>query len=184
MDEAQFWSIIADSREAALKRRLRPGQDFIELHEQTLAEELRQLQPDQIVAFDDCFWRLHWQAYHWDLWAVAYWLGGGCSDDGFIDFRATLISLGRQNYEAALDDADSLADLVGRPDVPYMQSEGFQYVASKAYQEKTGATEWPRTVHAPRPLAEPGGERFDFDDDEEMERRFPRVVAAFPDGMD
>jgi hypothetical protein len=36
----------------------------------------------------------------------------GCSEDCFRDFRSYLISLGREAYEAALRDPDSLAPVV------------------------------------------------------------------------
>ena len=37
---------------------------------------------------------VHAVLYRWDMWAAAYLIGGGCSDDGFIDFRAGLIAQG------------------------------------------------------------------------------------------
>jgi hypothetical protein len=45
------------------------------------------------------------------LWAAAYIIRGGCSDDSWMDFRAALISRGRQVCEAAIMEPDSLADL-------------------------------------------------------------------------
>ncbi len=104
---------------------------------------------------------------------------GGCSDDSFTDFRACLVSLGRERYFAALENPDSLADIVGQPDVPYMTAEGFQYVAGEVYEEKSGA-EMPH-VGPPHPR-EPEGEDFDFDDAEAMRQRFPRIVSKLPDG--
>jgi hypothetical protein len=50
-------------------------------------------------------------AYTRSLWGAAYVMHGGCSDDSFSDFRATLISHGRTIYDAALADTESLADL-------------------------------------------------------------------------
>src|SRR5580765_4263085 len=138
MDDAQFWRVIDASRDRAHKVERKPAQDFIDTHEQTLAEELGALSPQDIAAFNDRFWSHHAAAYRWDLWGVAYWLHGGCGNDGFIDFRACLISLGRERFLQVLNDPDSLADIVGGPDGPYMQSEGFQYVASRVYKEKTG----------------------------------------------
>ncbi|EKC76209.1 hypothetical protein LEA_04821 [human gut metagenome] len=35
----------------------------------------------------------------------------GCSDDGFIDFRAWLIAQGKEVYMNALRDPDTLADI-------------------------------------------------------------------------
>ena len=108
------------------------------------------------------------------------WLGsGGCGDDGFIDFRACLISLGQDRYAKALQDPDSLAEIVDLSDVPDMQSEGFQYVASKVYREKTGQDmplDGSSCEHS-----EPDGEDFDFEDEGEMAQRFPRLVKKMPE---
>jgi hypothetical protein len=57
--------------------------------------------------FDDCEDR----AYSYELWAAAYIIGHGCSDDSFSDFRSTLISMGRETFERALEDPESLADM-------------------------------------------------------------------------
>lgn len=48
--------------------------------------------------------------YRWELWAAAYLIGGGRSDDSFIDFRAGLIAQGRDWYDKAAASPDSLAD--------------------------------------------------------------------------
>ncbi|MBI5531292.1 MAG: DUF4240 domain-containing protein [Deltaproteobacteria bacterium] len=180
MTETRFWEIIDSSREAARLQERQPNQDFLALHEQSLADALRQLPPEEIAAFDDRFRAYHRFAYRWDLWAAAYWLHGGCSDDGFTDFRACLISLGRVLYFKVLQEPDSLADIVDHPDVPYMQAEGFQYVASRVYEEKTGERipYEPSDSHVVR---EPAGERLDHDDEELMRERFPKLVARFPE---
>ncbi len=178
MDEARFWKIIESSRRSARGIKRRPGQDFLDVHMHALAEALHQLPPAEIVAFRERFWYYHGLAYRWDLWAAAYWLHGGCSNDGFIDFRSCLISLGKKLFFRALKDPDALADLVGRPDTPYLQAEGFQYVASQVYEEKTGEEMPEGEAYGP---ARPAGERIDCDDDEVMRRHFPRIVARFPD---
>jgi hypothetical protein len=178
MEEASFWKIIASSRQRAREMKRRPRQDFIDLHEQTLADALRRFPPAEMIAFRERFSYYHGLAYRWDLWAAAYWLHGGCSDDGFLDFRSCLISLGKELFFRVLEDPDALADIVGRPDTPYMQAEGFQYVASKVYEEKTG-DEMPQGK-AYRP-AEPAGRRIDHDDEEVMRRHFPKIVAKFPE---
>lgn len=45
-------------------------------------------------------------AYRTDIWALAYLLRGGCSDDSFDAFRGWLISQGRQVFEARLAEPD------------------------------------------------------------------------------
>ncbi|HHQ6600568.1 TPA: DUF4240 domain-containing protein [Serratia fonticola] len=77
---------------------------------QALDSALRQLSPEELIAFKKRFTELHNQAYRWDLWAAAYIMGGGCSDDGFMDFRDWLISRGQSVYEAALINPDTLAE--------------------------------------------------------------------------
>src|SRR5206468_3000869 len=93
---------------------------------------------DDVVAFNHRFHWLHDAAYRMPIWGAAYWLGGGGSDDGFMDFRSCLISLGKDRYRQVLDNLDALADIVDRPDVPHMQSEAFQYVPRQVYRERTG----------------------------------------------
>lgn len=180
MDEARFWEIIDTSRQRARQRQRRQGEDFLDAHEQSLADALRRLPPAEIVAFDETFWHCHRRAYRWDLWAAAYWLHGGCGDDGFIDFRSCLISLGRELFSRILEDPDTLADVAGGPDVPYLQAEGFQYVASRVYNEMTGEPLPQGKGDAGLP-AEPAGERIDHDDADVMRRHFPRLVARYPD---
>src|SRR5579871_3125724 len=129
MDEARFWEIIAISRQKAREIERKPLEDFIDAHEKTLAETLRTLPPAEVAAFNDRFWEMHRRAYRWDLWAAADWMEGGCSDDGFIDFRSCLVSLGKDLYYRILADPDVLAEIVDLPDTPFMQAEGFQYIA-------------------------------------------------------
>jgi hypothetical protein len=62
MEEADFWKIIDSSRERARKQKRRPGQDFMDLHEQSLAEALRRLSPEDIAAFRERFWYFHGKA--------------------------------------------------------------------------------------------------------------------------
>lgn len=95
----------------------------------------------------------------------------------FGNSRYCLISLGKELFFQVLEDPDTLADIVDRPDIPYMQAEGFQYPATQVYKEKTGE-EMPQG-RAYRP-AKPTGTRIDHDDEEVMRRHFPKIVARFP----
>ena len=66
----------------------------------------------------------------------------GCSDDGFIDFRAWLIAQGREVYFAALADPDSLADVVPYGDCRFEQ---LSYVGDYAYEQLTGKSAYDQT---------------------------------------
>ena len=106
---------------------------------------------------------------------AAYVINGGASDDGFYYFRCWLIGMGRRVYEAALADPDSLADAV----LPGIDAEAEIYAAAhSAWMAVTG-----RPDTDPYPARNEGaelrGEAWDFDDDEEVRRRLPRLAAIY-----
>jgi hypothetical protein len=51
--------------------------------------------------------------HRWDVWAATYLIGGGCSGDSFIDFRARLISQGRGWYQKAATAVEMVAVYLG-----------------------------------------------------------------------
>ena len=167
MVAAQFWQLIEASRREA------DGDPDRQI--EVLRERLTELPESAILAFDRLFTEYWAQAYTWDLWGAAYLIGGGCSDDGFMDFRGWLVARGEAIYRAALADPDSLAERVTDADGD-CQFEGFQYVASQAWEESTGrdSSECPQpTVAIPR---DPSGEPWIED---ELAERFPKLTARF-----
>lgn len=138
-----------------------------------LQNELTRLPLAEVLSFEEHFGDCYMQANTWDIWGAAYLIHRGCSDDGFMDFRSTLISLGRGPFEAALANADSLAGF--DIDSEWACFEGYQYVASKVYRE-VHKYEPPERVRDIRYSDGPRGEPFD---EEEMTPRFPRLVAKF-----
>jgi hypothetical protein len=167
MDEARFWEIIAVACHS----------DPNEPDEWAgrLQAELMKLNPDAILAWDHHFARLAARAYTVDLWGAAYLINDGASDDGFYYFRCWLIGMGREVYEAAVADPDTLADVVTSDRI----TEAEIYPAAhRAWMTVTGQPET-----APYPVrseqAELKGEDWDFDDDEEVLRRLPRLAAMY-----
>lgn len=164
MEADEFWRIIEASRAAS--------DGSFDGRAQALAEELVKRPAEDIMSFYGAFRDAMDRAYTWDLWGAAYVLGGGCSDDGFTDFRSWLISRGRTAYEAALADPDSLEGVKfgpnGEEDCFF---EEFRYVALSAYQSKTGEEMPELDREFP---TEPSGEPWQ-EDDEELERRYPRL---------
>src|SRR5262249_783427 len=96
----EFWNLIDGTR-------LPDGRE----HASRLTQVLSERSLDDIFAFAERWAKLHRAAHRWDLWGAAYLIGGGCSDDSFIDFRSGLILRGKQVYEAAIADPDNLADV-------------------------------------------------------------------------
>jgi hypothetical protein len=103
MDDDTFWPLIEASNGDPMSMDEEDHQPAV------LTEMLKALRPEEVCAFDATFRRLHHQAYRWDLWAAAYIIEGGCSDDGFTDFRSGLIGLGKKAYYDALADPNTLA---------------------------------------------------------------------------
>jgi TDG/mug DNA glycosylase family protein len=129
MDIDRFWALIDASREEA------GGSPWRQVF--TLRDELRRLTVEEIVSFQNHFAGLMARANRNALAGATTFLSGGCSDDGFMDFRGWLISRGRTAYENALRDPETLIDVV-RDDGSDCQFEDFFYLASFVWSEKTG----------------------------------------------
>ena len=180
MERARFWDLIEVSRQRAAAIERDPVTDFLTVHIETLTNTLRDLTPEELISFERHFRECLALAYRWDIWAAAYWLHGGCGDDGFWDFRSCLISTGQKNFDRVVANPDDLADLEEEPNIPYLQCEGFQYVAAKVYAELTGSEMPYDTANLPT-VTEPQGDNFDFEDQTEMARRYPKLVAKYPE---
>jgi hypothetical protein len=167
MDRTQFWEIIDRSRNDA--------NGNAEEQLETLREILGELEPDEIVEFDRIFSEYHGKADTWPLWGAAYLIGGGCSDDGFLDFRGWLISRGEKAYEGALASPDSLAD-VWTEDDEECQVEGYQYVASQAWEGRTGKSYDDFPTHDIDVPNETVGEPWEEDHLDEMFPRLSKMV--------
>jgi hypothetical protein len=182
VDADTFWEIIA-----AGKARAGPGRPF----GQALADHLATFNEQGIVEYQERFDRAHEALYRWDVWAAAYLIGGGCSDDSFTDFRAGIIAQGRDWYDRTIACPDNLAShpAVTRPASRYAASALFDerasYAAMEAHERVTGNTDgfndaWARYQGPPQPRSQdPAGEDFDIDNPQQMRRRLPRLSAIF-----
>ena len=132
---------------------------------------------------------MHAALYRRDVWAAAYLIAGGCSDDSFIDFRAGLIARGRDWYHRAAASPDSLAGHPAVADASRLRGEPLfyeevNYAAPRAFERVTGDyagfnDAWRRyrdsrghSDHTPDM-----DEDFDFEDAQQMRRRLPRLAA-------
>src|SRR5437763_655284 len=109
MTSERFWEVIAASRAGG------SSSDDPEAARDEQAERLRELlagmPAEEVQAFADHFAARMDEAYSQPregLWAVAFDIAGGCSDDTFDDFRAWLISMGREVYKAAVRDPETV----------------------------------------------------------------------------
>jgi hypothetical protein len=165
MNIDQFWTIVDRVHDAS-------GGDM-DTKCKLLAEELRRLSPDEVFSFGEHFGECFYQADTWDIWGAAFVIHDGCGDDSFMDFRSTLISQGRSVFEAALTDADSLAQF--NIDPAWATYEGYQYVPGKIYEEKAGSDPPDRPDSDSRPKETRGVPFKEW----EMSTRFPRLVGRY-----
>jgi hypothetical protein len=164
MTEDKFWAIIEQSRTG------HDGTQFSQ--ENALKKILRALTTEEVVAFDRIFTEMLGKAYTWDLWGAAFVIAGGCSDDGFEYFRRGLIAAGRQKFEKALEDPESLAEWAEPDEVEF---EGIKYAIYDVYAEKTGTTDLPRHDLT---FPEIRGEAWEEESDD-LQKRFPKLWAKF-----
>lgn len=128
MSADKFWEIIELSKAD-------DPQDQLD----NLTDMLSALTPDEIFGFDYRLDKFLEASYNPELWAAAYIVCGGCSDDGFDSFRAWLISKGRSVYEAAIDNPDSLLAVFEQMDeTDFPENEEILYATLDAYEEATG----------------------------------------------
>jgi hypothetical protein len=169
MDEEQFWDIVA----RACRSNPRTAGEW----GQWLQAELKCLEPAKIIEWNHIFDRLAARAYTVDLWGAAYIINGAAYDDEFYNFRCWLIGMGQDVYEDAVANPDSLADVV----VPGFDAEAEIYAAAHvAWMAVTGRLDTD-PYPARKERAELRGEDWEFDDDEELRRRLPRLAAMYLD---
>ncbi len=137
-----------------------------------LQAALGKLRAEEILGFQLRLNECLAESYRWDLWAVAYIVNGGASDDGFVYFRAWLIAQGREYYQAALKDPVHAADRAGQDQ--QNESEQILYAAMDAYQAKTNQS----LPALPFPsAAQPAGQRWD---EQDLPKLYPELVKRFP----
>ncbi len=160
-------------------------------HAEKLTARLSKLHSDEVLDFGNWWHLMMCEAYNWNLWGAAYIINGGCSDDGFEYFCRWLILQGRDVFQAAVTNPDTLADVVD-PDEEFTECECYPtmdawFAATGVKQDDAGynalgAAEKAR--HPNQPRYPELGEGWDFDDDDEIQKRLPRLAELYLDGDD
>ena len=166
MTHETFWSLIEESHTLA------HGDDNAQC--KILQGQLEQLPATEIQSFDQIYDEMRMASYDNRLWAAAYIINGGCSDDGFEYFRGWLISRGQKVFDAALQDPGSLAEVItheeGEGD---FELEEMLYIARRAYEKKTGQEMPP----GPKLQWELKGPHWDEDTVDDLYPRLAQVIA-------
>jgi hypothetical protein len=94
------------------------------------------LSPEEIVEFEIFLRERIIECDHYHIMAAAKIIEGYVSDDSYLYFRCWLISQGRDVYEKAIENPDSIAAIIHKDETP--EFEGLLSVANKVYKAKTG----------------------------------------------
>ena len=179
MDAATFWHMIESAKSES--------NGDCDQQAKLLEQWLAQLPPEEIQNFDQILSQFMDQSYNDDLWVAATIINAGCTDDGFEYFRGWLIAQGEAIFYAALQDPDSLAEIVASDRDDY-ECEALLYVAMGAYETRTGQ-EMPLEEYGPY---EPDGRLLERDSPEQgkiwidgslseayAQEHFPKLCAKF-----
>ncbi len=176
MDREEFWKLIDEARATVAD----PAD--AEAVAARAAALLATRPPAEIIATEQVLWDRMGDSYRSLLWGGAYVINGGCSDDGFDYFRGWLLLQGREVFEGVVADPDALAGLpavrAASEDGRELECEAALGIPWDAYRAATGA-ELPSAAFTVE-YADPDGD-FDVEDDEERERRLPRLSALYQD---
>jgi hypothetical protein len=165
-----LWDLIDKTREAA--------EGDSKKQADLLTEELVNLPADEIILFQEIFNGLKDRAYIGSLWDAATVIKNGCGDDDFQEFREWLVGRGKEVYENAIKDPETLADALETRDsiFPTLLAP-----AMDAYEKITGKDMPP----SPREWARLQGQttiNLDTEESEliaEISTRFPKLTAKF-----
>ena len=161
MNSTTFWHLLESAKQAS------KGDPKRQVAKVTQA--LTQLPAADIIAFDSLFDHYLTVSYTHDLWAAAYILNGGCSDDCFDYFRAWLIGQGETVFQNALRDPESLAEVADPEDI---ELEQMLYVAQVAYEQQTGQPMPGRAPVVRRLIGEPW-------DEATVDEKYPKLAAKW-----
>jgi hypothetical protein len=145
----KFWELLDNA--------VKVSNDDDNLKEQILTKELAELSLEEIIDFEFAFRKCVIDADDFKVMAAMKIIEGSVTDDSYLYFRCWLIGQGKTIYQETLKNPDYLAYIVKTDKIH--EFEGLMYVATKAYEEKTGRKE---DESFPRDLAYKAGLDYDF----------------------
>jgi hypothetical protein len=149
MDKQEFWRVIDFAHQQA---KVDEG-----LFENLLVKNLSQYSSEGIIEFECLLEQQLLAADDFKIMAAQKIIEGSVTDDSYLYFRCWLISQGKNVFEEALRNPDSLANLDTEGTVA--EFEPLLYVSTQAYENKTGKHE--EDVSFPRNVASVRGLNYD-----------------------
>lgn len=177
MNEEEYWKIV--------EKNYRFGKGDERKQASEIVRDLRYKDPREIIAFQKRTYILSNHAHTSTLWAAAYVLNGGCSDDAFIDFKHWVISLGKNPFYKTIEKPDTLIRFwekqvrfhnYGNIDCP-----GIAYSAQMAYEYRTGLDNFYKVADYSNTGVSAGKFELDWDSStiEKKKDDFPKIWKAY-----
>ena len=174
LDEASFWQLIDDVRTRA--------HADPEAMSELLTTHLTSLDDTALIAYQNRYLDLSARLYTWRHWQAAEMACGFTSDDVFTDWRAFLIAHGRNVYDSAVTDADTLAEVTDLPAGCEGAGEAFGFAAFSVYYDRHDGDQAALDAFPYENLDEPSGPRLREHD--AVRADLPRLAARIPhDGL-
>lgn len=134
MEEDDYWKIVEKTyKQGKGDERQQAGE---------IVRKLRYMTPPEIMAFQKRTFSLANFAHTSNLWAAAYVINGGCSDDAFTDFKHWVISLGKSGFYDSIKTPDCLVKYLSKKAsyVNYgnIACSSIEFAAIMAYEYRTG----------------------------------------------
>jgi hypothetical protein len=166
MTEKMFWDLLAKAR----KR----GATSACPH--CLAKSLKKLRDDEVSDFSLMLYEKVCDLNSWRLWGAGYVIAGDMSGDSFHYFRSWIVGVGKEAFEVAMKDPDSLGPFVDdKEEEINVDNERLEYVAIEVLRER-GLKIDPRDRSTRSADNEPSDEPFE---EETVASRFPKLAAQF-----
>lgn len=163
MKADRFWKLITEARK----------EDDFRI---ALTAKLEDSPAEEIVGFQNTLRRKLVDACTFPLLAANFIIQSYVSDDVFEDFRAWLVSNGRDRFEASISDPESICDWFERSEVDNIDGESMLLIAERAYEEYGDAEEFFARIVYPR---EPKLKQDWPENAEGYKKRWPRLVDKF-----
>jgi hypothetical protein len=137
MNEDRFWELLAASKGS----------------ESRLKALLTKESTKNIVTFTHTFDQKHCSLNRWDVWGAGYVIAGGMGDDSFHYFKSWILGKGKECYDTAMTNPDSLAKFVEDPDecdnelleyvmVELLEQRGIEDLRSGNTDNAPAGTQW------------------------------------------
>lgn len=152
--------------------------------ERKLIAQLKEMKAEDIIGFEMLLRKLLIVADDYGIMAAAKIIEGWVSDDSYLYFRCWLISKGKEVYEKALENPDTLAASIEKGEDSSF--EELLYVATEAYFHITGKEDEDETF--PRSIAIEHGLDYDFGDfltngtdwtEDQLPKLYPALCQKF-----